>query len=64
MHDNFVVEDARAYNQAFIERLKQEGTEKVAAQLTDYTRQKIREEAFCRPILGSQPISPLPFYFS
>lgn len=59
MYDNFVVEDARAYNQAFIERLKQEGTEKCAAQLTDYTRQKIREESFCRPILGSQPISPL-----
>lgn len=59
MYDNFVVEDARAYNQAFIERLKQEGTEKCASQLTDYTRQKIREESFCRPILGSQPISPL-----
>jgi len=59
MYDNFVVEDARSYNQAFIERLKQEGVEKTAAQLTDHTRQKIREESFCRPILNSQPISPL-----
>lgn len=59
MPEDLLLEDARAYNQAFVERLKEEGPEKVAAQLTDYTRQKIREEAFCRPILASQPITPL-----
>lgn len=59
MPEDLLIEDARAYNQAFIERLREEGPEKVAAQLTDYTRMKIREEAFCRPILASQPITPL-----
>ena len=58
MFDDFA-EDARAYNQAFVEKIRDEGSEKAAAQLTDYTRQKIREEAFCRPILASQPITPL-----
>lgn len=58
MYDD-LVEDARAYNQAFIERLRDDGVEKAASQLTDYTRQKLREESFCRPILGSQPITPL-----
>lgn len=53
------IEDAGYYNNAFIERLKEDGQEKAAAALTDYIRMKIREESFCRPILNSQPITPL-----
>lgn len=53
------VEDAAYYNNAFIERLSEEGPEKAAAAITDYIRMKIREESFARPILGSQPITPL-----
>ena len=53
------VEDASYYNNAFVERIKEEGPEKAAAAMTDYVRMKIREVAFCRPILGSQPITPL-----
>lgn len=54
-----IMDDSRAYNQAFIEILKQDGPVKAAAALTEYVRMEIREESFARRILGSQPITPL-----
>lgn len=49
-------DDARAENQQFIEKIRSEGSKKVAEHLKGYARTKVRKESFVRSFFKSKEI--------